>query len=192
MNNKENKNEKITVRDAMLNEESNDSIEKVKPNIEQPKKSSLKRTIFILVTLAIFGGISFFIYTSQIKANKSSVNFDPIEINYTSLIDDWNKQVQIKTSKKKFLLNRDSNDKMMEQLEEWMKNFYIPETTNSSEYNQFLEKNKIGKPIYFDSSMSKDKVLELLKKATKEKVMSKIVKKVLMMNNMKLWKKLKR
>jgi hypothetical protein len=81
---------------------------------------------------------------------------------------------------------------MMEQLEEWMKNFYIPEITDSSEYNKFLEENKFGKPTYFDTTMSKDKVRELLKKATKEKVMSKIVKKVLMMNDMELWEKLKK
>jgi hypothetical protein len=89
-------------------------------------------------------------------------------------------------------LSRESSDEMMEQLEEWMKNFYIPKITDSSEYNKFLEKNKFGKPTYFDTTMSKDEIRKLLKKATKEKVMSKIVKKVLMMNDIELWKKLKK
>jgi hypothetical protein len=115
-----------------------------------------------------------------------------VKIDYTQIIDNWNKQVQNNTAKRDFLLTRESNDEMMVQLENWMKNFYIPKTTYSLEYNQFLEKNKFGKPIYFDSSMSKDKVRELLKKATKEKVMSKIVKKVLMMNDIELWEKLRK
>ena len=129
---------------------------------------------------------------TKVEIERQGFGYEPKEIDYTQIIDNWNNQVQHNTSKKDFLLSRDSNDEMMEQLEKWMKNFYIPEITDSSEYNQFLEKNKFGKPTYFDSSMSKDKVRELLKKATKEKVMSKIVKKVLMMNDMGLWEELKK
>jgi hypothetical protein len=179
--------------------EDKSSIEESKPNektvlstTEQPKKSPVKKIILSLLTLAVVGGVGFFVYNSKIKLNEPSERYEPIAIDYTQIIDSWNKQVQNKTSKKEFLLSRESSDEMMEQLEEWMKNFYIPEITDSSEYNKFLEKNKFGKPTYFDTTMSKDKVRELLKKATKEKVMSKIVKKVLMMNDIELWKKLKK
>ncbi len=158
---------------------------------EQPKQSSIQKNILTLATLAVVGGAGFFMYNSQIKFDKPSEQFEQkIVIDYTQIIDSWNKQVQKNTSKREFLLSRESNDKMVEQLENWMKNFYIPEITDSSEYNQFLEKNKFGQATYFDTTMSRDEIRELLKKATKEKVMSKIVKKVLMMNDMELWKKL--
>lgn len=171
--------------------ESKSSEEKLSRN-DKPKKNSVKKNILVLVTLALLGGMGFFAYTSQIKSNEPSEQFQQREIDYTQLINNWNKQVQRNSSKREFLLSRDSNDKMMEQLEQWMENFYIPELTESEKYNQFLEKNKFGKPTYFDTTMSKDEVRKLLKKTTKEKVMSKIVKKVLMMNDMELWEKLKK
>ncbi|SFV68341.1 hypothetical protein MNB_SV-14-1262 [hydrothermal vent metagenome] len=157
---------------------------------EKPKNSFAKKTILTLVTLVGIGGAGFFAYNLQIKSNAPLEQLEPKEIDYTKFIDDWNKQVQHNTVKKEFLLNRNSNDKMIEQLENWMKNFYIPKVTESLEYNQFLEKNKFGKPTYFNTSMSRDEIREFLKKTTKEKVMSKIVKKVLMMNDMEIWKKL--
>ena len=159
---------------------------------DEIKNNYLKKTILTIATLSIVGGVGFFVYTSQIKFDKPSERFEQKEIDYTQIINNWNKQVQNNTSKRDFLLSRESNDEMVEQLENWMENFYMPEVTDSSEYNKFLEKNKFGKLIYFNSSMSKDKVRELLKKATKEKVMSKIVKKVLMMNDVELWEKLRK
>lgn len=192
MSNEEKKNEKNTEVDATVNQEDNGFIEELKENIKEPKKSFLKRSILLLFMLSIFGGVGFLLYTLQIKSNVASVKLEPREIDYTQIINNWNKQVQKNTPKRDFLLTRESNDEMMVQLENWMKNFYIPKTTDSLEYNQFLENNKFGKPTYFDSSMSKDKVRELLKKATKEKVMAKIVKKVLMMNDIEFWKKNKK
>jgi len=192
MSNEEKKNEKNTEVDATVNQEDNGFIEELKENIKEPKKSFLKRSILLLFMLSIFGGVGFLLYTLQIKSNVASVKLEPREIDYTQIINNWNKQVQKNTPKRDFLLTRESNDEMMVQLENWMKNFYIPKTTDSLEYNQFLENNKFGKPTYFDSSMSKDKVRELLKKATKEKVMAKIVKKVLMMNDIELWEKLRK
>jgi hypothetical protein len=186
-----NQEDDITTEQSSSKEESKPN-EKTVLSREEPKKSPVKKIILSLVTLAVVGGVGLFVYNSKIKSNEPSERYEPIAIDYTQIIDSWNKQVQNKTSKKEFLLSRESSDEMMEQLEEWMKNFYIPKITDSSEYNKFLEKNKFGKPTYFDTTMSKDEIRKLLKKATKEKVMSKIVKKVLMMNDIELWEELKK
>jgi len=184
----------------MIQEEKNDNQTKVVDDISNQEnnittvpseKNYIKKTILTLTTLAVVAGVGFFVYSSKIKSNEPLEQFEPIDIDYTKIINNWNKQVQNNTSKKEFLLNRESNDEMIKQLNNWMKIFYIPEVTRSWKYNEFMEKNKFGKLIEFNTSMNTDKIRELLKKATKEKIMSKIVKKVLMMNDMELWKQLK-
>ena len=103
------------------------------------------------------------------------------------MIDNWNRQVQNITNDKKFLLNRDSNEEMIEQLNEFMKTFYIADISDSVQYNTYLEENKIGKLISFDTSMDRDKIKKGLKKETHENAISDIVKKVLFMNDIELW-----
>lgn len=187
---KTNNEETVLADETKVNTEEN-NIEEKETKVEA-KKSSIKKVIVTIAILATLGGTGFFVYTTQVKSNEELTRVEPIKKNYTSFIDSWNKQVQNNTSEKEFLLSREANDEVIKQLEEWMKNFYIPNVTNFPKYNNFLEENKFGKPSYFDVSMSKNKIRELLKKATKEKVMSQIVKKVLMMNDMELWEKLEK
>ena len=153
------------------------------------EKKGLGKTILVVFVLLAILITGFFIYNNQIKYKDNNSVPQKVVHNYTSLIDNWNRQVQNMTDKKKFLLNRDTNENMIEQLNEFMKTFYIPDISDSVVYNTYLEENEIGERISFDTSMDRDKVKETLKKATKESAMSDIVKKVLMMNDIELWLK---
>ena len=158
---------------------------KQKVNVEKKKGSKVLPYFMLLFLLVLVGG--FFIYINQ--TSKESAIQKPIHIvhDYTPLIDNWNRQVQNITNDKKFLLNRDSNEEMIDQLNEFMKTFYIPDISDSVQYNTYLEENKIGKLISFNTSMDREKIKKGLKKATHENAISDIVKKVLMMNSLIIW-----
>lgn len=161
-------------------------IEKKEVIIKKKGLSNIILVVFILLAIFIAG---IFIYNTQLK-HKASISVPQTVVhNYTPLIDNWNRQVQYITDEKKFLLNRDTNENMIDQLNEFMKTFYIPNISNSVAYNTYLEENKIGELISFNTSMDRDKVKEILKKATRENAISDIVKKILMMNDIKLWLK---
>ena len=182
-----NQEDDVTTEDKSSKEEPKPNEKTVLSTTEQPKKSPVKKIILSLVTFAVVGGVGLFVYNSKIKSNEPSERYEPIAIDYTQIIDSWNKQVQNKTSKKEFLLSRDGYVKVIEQLNEWMKNFYIFDVTDSIEYNNFLESNKVEKLVEFNIIMSEDKVRKKLKNVSKEKTMSSIVKKVLMMNDIEFW-----
>jgi len=152
---------------------------------KKPKKSIWLMTLVILIgLLGLAGGAIYLNQTNQV------VETSTIKVqDYSSLLDSWNEQVQNNTDENKFLLSRDSNEKVIHQLNEWMKNFYISEATDSVEYNQFLESNKLEKLVTFNTAMSEDEISEKLKILSKEKTISSIVKKVLMMNDIEFWEK---
>ena len=155
---------------------------------EKEKNSLSKKNLVIFAVLAILI-MGIFIYYNQVIHKVNNNVPQRVVHNYTPLIDNWNRQVQNMTEKKEFLLNRDSNENMITQLNEFMKTFYIPDISDQALYNTYLEENKIGKLISFDTSMDKDKIKETLKKASRESAMSDIVKKVLMMNSLEIWSK---
>ncbi len=155
-------------------------------HVDEAGKQNGKKLLLSFILLLVLVG-SAFIYTKQVS--KESAIQKPIHIvhDYTPLIDNWNRQVQNITNDKKFLLNRDSNEEMIEQLNEFMKTFYIADISDSVQYNTYLEENKIDKLISFDTSMDADKIKQRLKNATHKNAISDIVKKVLFMNDIELW-----
>jgi cobalamin biosynthesis Mg chelatase CobN len=160
--------------------------EKAKEAEEKAKEA--KKSIWLMTSVLVLGLIAGVVYmTTQKQVIEESTSIQIQE--YNSLLNSWNEQVQNRTAKKKFLLSRDSNVKVIEQLNEWMKNFYIFDVTDSTEYNNFLESNKLEKLVVFNTIMSEDEVREKLKAVSKEKTMSSIVKKVLMMNDIEFWQK---
>jgi len=149
-----------------------------------------KKSIWVITSIIVLGLLGGAIYLNQ---TNQVVETSTIKVqDYSSLLDSWNEQVQNNTDENKFLLSRDSNEKVIHQLNEWMKNFYISEATDSVEYNQFLESNKLEKLVTFNTEMSEDEISEKLKILSKEKTISSIVKKVLMMNDIEFWKKNKK
>ena len=108
--------------------------------------------------------------------------------NYDYLIDNWNQKVQDITDKRKFLLKRDSNQELIGQLNQLMNAFYMPKITDSPIYNTYLDNNKVDKRAEFSSNMSRDEIKKELTKITKENSMFDIVKKVLMVNDVNIWK----
>jgi len=156
---------------------------------KKPKKSIWLMTLVILIgLLGLAGGAIYLNQTNQAVEETSTIKVQ----DYSSLLDSWNEQVQNNTDEKKFLLSRDSNEKVIHQLNEWMKNFYVLEATDSVEYNQFLESNKLEKLVTFNTAMSEDEIREKLKTLSKEKTISSIVRKVLMMNDIEFWEKNKK
>ena len=179
--NSKNSEEKIETND---NQKENISSESDKGQETKKTKKSIWLMTFIIV-LGLLGGAMYLNQENPIVSNPSIIKVQ----DYSSLLDSWNEQVQNNTNKKKFLLSRDSNEKIINQLNEWMKNFYVLEATDSVEYNQFLESNKLEKLVEFNTEMSEDEIREKLKTLSKEKTISSIVKKVLMMNDIKFWEK---
>jgi len=155
---------------------------------QETKKT--KKSIWLMTSIIVLGLLGGAIYLNQ---TNQVIETSTIKVqDYSSLLDSWNEQVQNNTDEKKFLLSRDSNEKVIHQLNEWMKNFYVLEATDSVEYNQFLESNKLEKLVTFNTAMSEDEIREKLKTLSKEKTISTIVKKVLMMNDIEFWKKNKK
>jgi len=188
----ENKN----IENSKESEEKRETHENQKENIllksdkgqetKKPKKSIWLMT-FIIV-LGLVGGAIYLNQTNQAVEETSTIKVQ----DYSPLLDSWNEQIQNNTDKKKFLLSRDSNEKVINQLNEWMKNFYVLEATDSVEYNQFLESNKLEKLVEFNTAMSEDEIREKLKTLSKEKTISSIVRKVLRMNDIEFWEKNKK
>jgi len=173
--------EKIETND---NQKENISSESDKGQETKKSKKSIWLMTFIIV-LGLAGGAIIYLNQTNQLVETSTIKVQ----DYSSLLDSWNEQVQNNTDEKKFLLSRDSNEKVIHQLNEWMKNFYVLEATDSVEYNQFLESNKLEKLVTFNTAMSEDEIREKLKTLSKEKTISSIVKKVLMMNDIEFWKK---
>ena len=140
-----------------------------------------------IIFLALIGGGAFFYLSSQKKQINEVVKKK--EYDYTTLIDSWNKKTLDFVEGKKYLLSRENNKEMLEQLEGFISAFYLPEPSSNSKYNDFLDKNSINKRVIFESSMDKDKVIKKLREVTREVSMRPIVKKILMMNDIEIWKK---
>ena len=156
-----------------------------KTNENKPVKNTIKSMTYLIVLAGLIGGSVYMYQKKEVVKESSTIKVQ----DYSSLLNSWNEQVQNRTDKKEFLLSRDSNEKVMEQLNGWMKNFYILEVTDSREYNEFLESSKLKKLLEFNKIMSEDEIWKKLKTLTKEKTMSSIVQKVLMMNDIEFWKK---
>ena len=146
--------------------------------------SAVKVVAGTIIILAI-GVVAYY----QVIADKTTTPVVIQEIqNYDYLIDNWNQKAQDITDKRKFLLKRDSNQELIEQLNQLMNAFYMPKITDSPIYNTYLDNNKVDKRAEFSSNMSRDEIKKELTKITKENSMFDIVKKVLMVNDVNIWK----
>ncbi len=160
-----------------------------KPIADKEKNSNkFISAIKVVAGTIIISAIGVVVYY-QVIADKTTTPVIAQEIqNYDYLIDNWNQKVQDITDKRKFLLKRDSNQELIEQLNQLMNAFYMPKITDSPIYNTFLGNNKVEKRAEFSSSMSRDEIKKELTRITKENSMFDIVKKVLMMNDIDIWK----
>jgi len=116
--------------------------------------------IFGALFLVVIMGIS--IVDQSSKVIKVEIE-EQIGHDYIILIKDWNTQL-ITSNKKEFLLDEDNNTKVILKLNQIMKKF----------------------DVTFNENMNEDEIRQVLKKSTKEKSISDIVKKVLMMNDIEL------
>jgi len=164
-------------------------------NLEKNNKE--KKYIFIAVAIFLLLLVLFFSnFNNKQKGGTTKIVKETTKQDYTAFINNWNKFVQDITNKKEFLLNRESNEKLIEQLNNFKKPFYYSkdeiekklsglEYSNAKKYKKFLELNKSDKNITFSISMDHSKIKENLKTLTqtKETDLAKIVKEVLMMND---------
>lgn len=160
-----------------------------KPIANKEKNSnkfiSTVKVVIGTIIILVLGVVAYY----QVIGDKTTTPVVMQEIqNYDYLIDNWNQKVQDITDKRKFLLKRDSNQELIEQLNQLMNAFYIPKITDSPAYNTYLNNNKVDKRAEFSSSMSRDEIKKELIRITKENSMFDIVKKVLMMNDMDIFK----
>jgi hypothetical protein len=163
--------------------------DKTYENLELKIKTKKNNTSMLVGAIALIAIVFFSMtFLNKSKAhNNQTVARETSEKskiqNYNSLIDNWNQQVQNLTKKKKFLLVRDDNQKLIKQLNSFVKPFYNTPKTESDKYKKYLNDNHSDKNITFQKEMDKAKLKEGLKTITNERSMSEIVKKVLMMND---------
>jgi len=162
-----------------------------------------KSKIVIGINIIAFLTIGFLaINLLQSKNSSSKKNIVEVKVqDYSSFINNWNGQVQNITDKKRFLLIRNENSKLIEQLNDFEKPFY--EDFNSSlfdeykqgdikKYQKYLRENYITKVIVFKDKINKTEIKKSLQKITKEKAISDIVNKILMMNDIDIFLKEKK
>ena len=166
-------------------------------NMELKVKSKNHTRNIILVVLAIVTifSIGFLVINSVKKASSYTQQVvQPKEKDYSRFIDSWNEQVL----NKNYRLTRESNRKLIEQLNGFVKPFY--REVNSSlfdnykqgdikKYTQYRLENHIDKEIIFKDKMSKGEIKKSLKEITDETDMDKIVYKVLKMNEIDIFLK---
>ena len=199
-----NKNEEKEIKEYYINKINNlqkenkqlkDDITTIKAEKQQFKEElfKLKKNIanrfkilkIILIIIFIFSVI-FILF--KIKTNNiQEVNY-PKAQEYSLFIENWNTQVRNITEDNTYLLSFSNNSENIEKLNNLLQNFYIAEITDSIKYNKFLEKNKLSEAIILNSDMKENELLNKLKEATNEIIMSAIVKKILIMNSKKYWK----
>lgn len=160
-----------------------------KPIAKKEKNSntsvSVTKAVVVTTIISAIGAVAYY----QVIADKTTTPVIAKEIqNYDYLINNWNQKVQDITDKRNFLLKRDSNQELIEQLNHLMNAFYMPKITDSPTYNTFLGDNKVDNRAEFSSNMSRDDIKKELSRITKENSMFDIVNKVLMMNDMDIWK----
>ena len=159
------------------------------------KRREENKSKYIKILLTVFSfsivvlGIVIFVNNIKTKS-PSQINSKQIQ-EYSSFIDNWNKQVKNLTTNKTFLLSFSKNNENIQKLNSLLQNFYIAEITDSSKYNDFLEKNKFDRAIILNTRMKEEILLNHLKEVTKKTVISSIVKKILMMNDKNIWEKYK-
>jgi len=160
-------------------------------NLEIEIADKTKNTKMIVITglaVVLIGIIALMFFKSDVP-NQKHVQA-PIKKrvhNYSLFIDNWNQQVQNITDKKKYLLNRDDNSKLIGQLNSFVKPFNTVKVSELDSYNEFIKVNHSDKNITFNDDMSRDDIKEALKKLTNKSAISDIVKEVLMMNDMNIF-----
>ncbi len=161
------------------------------------KTKNIKILAIGAIALLIIGviGIKIFNGKHASKELHKQRKYESVQ-NYTSLIDNWNDQVgniiEDANVQTKYKLSRDDNQKLIAQLNSFLKPFYIGidekilddmKRKNANKYEEFAKENHLDVNITFKTSMSKDEIKKGLKKITGEKAIHDIVKKVLMMND---------
>jgi gas vesicle protein len=161
--------------------------------IKEKKNNFIVIGVIVLVIIGFFGSVLFKNDTSQSNTHKtvSSKVQD-----YSDFLDNWNSQVQNISEKRKYLLSRDSNTKVVKQLNNFVKPFY--DTFDDSklskrayadveEYKKFIKINHLDKRVIFNEDMNRVAIKNGLKKVTNENSISGIVEKVLMMNDINIF-----
>jgi len=169
-------------------------------NLELKIKEHKSKKIIMGINIIAFLLIGFLVINLLESKNSSSKEYIVEEKvqDYSLFIKNWNDQVQKITDEKKFLLTRDNNIKLIEQLNDFEKPFY--EDFNSSsfdeykqgdikKYKKYLSDNHINNVKVFKKTMSRDGIEKSLQKITKENTKFSIVSKVLMMNDIDIFLK---
>lgn len=175
-------------------------ISKKKVNLDLCKKTKIegleliipKKSNSLLIPILGISLLVGAIYYNE-DSPKELIVPEPIVMDYTSFIDDWNKQ-----SNKELRLSRHSNEEMIKQLNQFMMDSRTDENNESiwkaytghtiDAYKVFRKNHYDDFNITFNVDMSEDKIKSKLKKAIGEKTMSGIINKVLMMNDIEVWK----
>jgi len=166
--------------------EERDKLEKKEFIKREANKKRYLKVFKIFFSIMLIFSIVLFVYKIQTKSTSYVVSSAQVE-EYSSFIDSWNKQVKNITTNKRFLLSFSKNNENIEKLNRLLQNFYIAEITNSTQYNDFLEKNKFAKAMILNNRMREEELLDNLKEVTQETVISNIVKKILIMNSERIW-----
>ncbi len=115
---------------------------------------------------------------------------------YDQFVGIWNNQVQNYTDKKEFLLSRDSSDEVIDKLNSLISQSNDKNTSALDNYTQgdiksyihFKASNALSPTTTLDTNMTKEDIKKYLQNLTKERSISAIVKKILMMNDIDTWK----
>lgn len=166
--------------------EERDKLEKKEFIKREANKKRYLKIFKIFFSIMLIFSIVLFVYKIQTKSTSYVVSSPQVE-EYSSFVDSWNKQVKNITTNKRFLLSFSKNNENIEKLNSLLQNFYIAEITNSTQYNDFLEKNKFAKAMILNNKMREEELLDNLKEVTQETVISNIVKKILIMNSERIW-----
>jgi len=166
--------------------EERDKLEKKEFIKREANKKRYLKIFKIFFSIMLIFSIVLFVYKIQTKSTSYVVSSPQVE-EYSSFVDSWNNQVKNITTNKRFLLSFSKNNENIEKLNSLLQNFYIAEITNSTQYNDFLEKNKFAKAMILNNRMREEELLDNLKEVTQETVISNIVKKILIMNSERIW-----
>jgi len=166
--------------------EERDKLEKKEFIKREANKKRYLKIFKIFFSIMLIFSIVLFVYKIQTKSTPYVVSSPQVE-EYSSFVDSWNNQVKNITTNKRFLLSFSKNNENIEKLNSLLQNFYIAEITNSTQYNDFLEKNKFAKAMILNNRMREEELLDNLKEVTQETVISNIVKKILIMNSERIW-----
>ena len=159
-----------------------------------PKRNDKKLLYMILSLVAV--GIMFFLYKA-VQPHNSSSSVMMKQIDYTMLIRNWNKQMR-NYSNTGLLLPKHGNVMLIDTLNNIMQDASMPEKNETKwddytqrdirEFKQYRKSSYAQyKDIRFDENMTQRDIKNKLKTVTREKTMSGIVKKVLLMNDIELW-----